>query len=83
MSASETVRRVLFGRALTAEEASSERITPVEGLSALSLDALTSVAYGPEAILLVLAGAGEVTRVVSHGGGGQRAARAQGILSRM
>ena len=58
MSASETVRRVLFGRALTAEEASSERITPVEGLSALSLDALTSVAYGPEAILLVLAGAG-------------------------
>ena len=35
-----------------------ERITPVEGLSALSLDALTSVAYGPEAIILVLAVAG-------------------------
>ena len=31
---------------------------PVEGLSALSLDALTSVAYGPEAIILVLAVAG-------------------------
>jgi amino acid transporter len=30
----------------------------VEGLSALSLDALTSVAYGPEAILVVLAAAG-------------------------
>jgi amino acid transporter len=30
----------------------------VEGLSALSLDALTSVAYGPEAILVVLAVAG-------------------------
>ena len=30
----------------------------VEGLSALSLDALTSVAYGPEAIILVLAVAG-------------------------
>ena len=39
-------------------EAAKEQITPVEGLSALSLDALTSVAYGPEAILLVLAGAG-------------------------
>jgi amino acid transporter len=35
-----------------------ERITPIEGLSALSLDALTSVAYGPEAIILVLAVAG-------------------------
>ncbi len=35
-----------------------DRITPVQGLSALSLDALTSVAYGPEAIILVLAVAG-------------------------
>jgi amino acid transporter len=35
-----------------------QQITPVEGLSALSLDALTSVAYGPEAIIVVLAGAG-------------------------
>jgi amino acid transporter len=35
-----------------------EKITPIEGLSALSLDALTSVAYGPEAIILVLAAAG-------------------------
>ena len=37
---------------------SREQITPVEGLSALSLDALTSIAYGPEAILAVLAVAG-------------------------
>ena len=43
---------------LGASEASQEQITPVEGLSALSLDALTSVAYGPEAILVVLAAAG-------------------------
>src|SRR5271156_3208700 len=35
-----------------------DRIPPVQGLSALSLDALTSVAYGPEAIILVLAVAG-------------------------
>src|SRR5580704_7868852 len=53
-----TFSRLLVGRALSRHEASSEKITPVEGLSALSLDALTSVAYGPEAILVVLAAAG-------------------------
>jgi amino acid transporter len=47
-----------MGRPLPAGEASKEQITPVEGLSALSLDALTSVAYGPEAIVVVLAVAG-------------------------
>jgi amino acid transporter len=39
-------------------DSGKDRITPVEGLSALSLDALTSVAYGPEAIIVVLAVAG-------------------------
>src|ERR1700761_393071 len=34
------------------------RLTVLQGLSALSLDALSSVAYGPEAIVLVLAAAG-------------------------
>ncbi len=58
MSALTRIRTIVLGRELSAREASSEEITPVEGLSALSLDALTSVAYGPEAILLVLAGAG-------------------------
>jgi amino acid transporter len=53
-----TVRRFLVGPDLSRKQASSEEITPVEGLSALSLDALTSVAYGPEAILIVLAAAG-------------------------
>ncbi len=48
----------LIGRPLRFREAEKEEITPVEGLSALSLDALTSVAYGPEAILIVLATAG-------------------------
>jgi amino acid transporter len=39
-----------------------ERLTTVGGLAALSLDALSSVAYGPEAILVVLvtAGAGAI-----------------------
>ncbi len=34
------------------------RLTAVTGLAALSLDAMASVAYGPESIVLVLAGAG-------------------------
>jgi amino acid transporter len=50
--------RVLVGRPLRASELQKEQITPLEGLPALSLDALTSVAYGPEAIIVVLAAAG-------------------------
>jgi amino acid transporter len=49
---------VLVGPPVRARDVSREQITPVEGLSALSLDALTSVAYGPEAIIAVLAVAG-------------------------
>ena len=36
------------------------RLTALEGLAALSLDALSSVAYGPQAIIIVLATAGLV-----------------------
>src|SRR3974390_456452 len=50
--------RLLVGPPRAARDVEKGRITPVEGLSALSLDALTSVAYGPEAIILVLALAG-------------------------
>jgi len=53
-----TAWRVLIGRPLRASELQKEQITPLEGLPALSLDALTSVAYGPEAIIVVLAVAG-------------------------
>ena len=49
---------VLVGPPVWARNVSREQITPVEGQSALSLDALTSVAYGPEAIIAVLAVAG-------------------------
>jgi amino acid transporter len=52
------LRRLLTGPPLRVQELSREQITPVEGLSALSLDALSSVAYGPEAILAVLVAAG-------------------------
>ncbi|MFD7320414.1 APC family permease [Streptomyces sp. NPDC059875] len=50
------------GAAPSAEEppdtGSRHRLTAVTGLAALSLDAMASVAYGPEAIVLVLAAAG-------------------------
>ncbi len=52
------VWQLLVGPPRTARGSGKEKITPVQGLSALSLDALTSVAYGPEAIILVLAVAG-------------------------
>ncbi len=53
-----SVWRLLVGRPLPSSHMAHEEITQVQGLSALSLDALTSVAYGPEAILVVLAVAG-------------------------
>jgi amino acid transporter len=37
-----------------------DRLTALQGLAALSLDALSSVAYGPEAIVVVLVAAGTV-----------------------
>jgi amino acid transporter len=57
-NAARSLWRVLVGPPLRARDVSTEQITPVEGLPALSLDALTSVAYGPEAIIVVLAVAG-------------------------
>lgn len=50
--------RLVLGRRLRSSEASKEEINPVEGLSALSLDALTSVAYGPQAMLVALGAGG-------------------------
>ncbi len=42
------------------DQGDEHRLTALEGLAALSLDALSSVAYGPEAIVIVLAAAGTV-----------------------
>jgi amino acid transporter len=39
-------------------EGDKQHLTSLEGLAALSLDALSSVAYGPEAIVLVLIAVG-------------------------
>ncbi len=42
------------------DDEEKHRLTALEGLAALSLDALSSVAYGPQAIIIVLATAGAV-----------------------
>src|SRR5580693_9299120 len=49
---------LLVGPPLRARDVARQQISSVEGLPALSLDALTSVAYGPEAIIVVIAVAG-------------------------
>ena len=56
--AASACRRVLFGRSLAASAVAHERMGKLVGLAILSSDALSSVAYGPEAMLAVLALAG-------------------------
>jgi hypothetical protein len=51
-------RRVLFGPPLAGSAVAHERMRKLVGLPILSSDALSSVAYGPEAMLAVLALAG-------------------------
>src|ERR687896_2519570 len=54
------LRRALIGRPLRSAELATEKLGKRVALPVLSSDALSSVAYGPEAMLavLVLAGAG-------------------------
>jgi amino acid transporter len=56
------LRRVLIGPALRSTAIAEERLGRLAALGVLSPDALSSVAYGPEAMMaiLVLAGAGEL-----------------------
>ncbi len=56
------LRRVLIGPALRSTAIAEERMGRLLALAVLSPDALSSVAYGPEAMMaiLVLAGAGEL-----------------------
>ena len=53
-----SAKRVLVGRPLETLHLESERLTKVTGLAVLSSDALSSVAYAAEAMLLVLVAAG-------------------------
>jgi amino acid transporter len=58
MLAVRAVLRVLLGRPLSTSESSGERLTRPRALGAFGLDALSSVAYGPDEILYVLLLAG-------------------------
>jgi amino acid transporter len=53
-----TLKRMLVGRALRTEQAIHERLPKKTALAVFSSDALSSVAYSTEAILLVLLAAG-------------------------
>ncbi len=48
-------KRILIGRPMRSNEAQSQKLNNVKALAILSSDALSSVAYGPEQILIVLA----------------------------
>ncbi len=52
------LRRALLGRPIASRQAVHERLTKVKALAVLSSDALSSVAYATEQILLVLGAAG-------------------------
>jgi amino acid transporter len=45
---------LLLGRRLRTEEQEAQKIGPLQGIPVLGLDALSSAAYGPEAVLTVL-----------------------------
>lgn len=49
------LKRILIGRPMKSNEAHNQRINNLKALAILSSDALSSVAYGPEQILIVLA----------------------------
>jgi hypothetical protein len=51
-------KRILIGPPIATESAERERVTKVKALALLSSDAISSVAYATEAILINLAGAG-------------------------
>lgn len=55
-----TLKRLFVGRALRTEQAAQERLAKKTALAIFSSDALSSVAYSTEAILLVLLAAGSV-----------------------
>ncbi|HET6863372.1 MAG TPA: APC family permease [Pyrinomonadaceae bacterium] len=54
------LKRMLIGSALRTEQASHERLTKKTALAVFSSDALSSVAYSTEAVLLVLLAAGSI-----------------------
>lgn len=52
------LKRVLIGRPMKSTEIEGEKLSKLKALAVLSSDALSSVAYGTEQILIVLMAAG-------------------------
>ncbi|PAE37264.1 APC family permease [Bacillus sp. 7884-1] len=55
-----SIKRLLIGRPLKSHELGEQKINKTKALAILSSDALSSVAYGPEQILIVLVALGTV-----------------------
>lgn len=53
-----SIQTLLIGRPLATEHASDQAIGKVVGLAVFSSDAMSSVAYGPQELMLILAAAG-------------------------
>ena len=53
-----SLKTILFGPAIANRDARTEKVGVLRGVAAMGLDGLGSVAYGPEAMLTVLAGTG-------------------------
>ena len=58
MTMSNRFKRLLIGRPMKSGELEGEKLSKLKALAVLSSDALSSVAYGTEQILLVLMAAG-------------------------
>jgi amino acid transporter len=66
MSLLTTLKEILIGRSLPTSAHAEERLTRAAGLAVLSSDALSSVAYASEEILLVLVTAGSGVLAISQ-----------------
>ncbi|MDD9781361.1 amino acid permease, partial [Priestia megaterium] len=55
-----SIKRLLIGRPLKSKELGEQKLNKVKALAILSSDALSSVAYGPEQVLIVLATIGMI-----------------------
>ena len=75
-------KRALLGRPLATAAEKHERLGKISGLAVFASDALSSVAYGTEEIMLVLvaAGTGAIALLVSHHDGHRHPGRDRGRL---
>ena len=61
-----SIKRFLIGRPLKSTELGEQKLNKTKALAILSSDALSSVAYDSEQILIALAGVGAISLLVFH-----------------